>query len=170
GTTSLSTMHKQLVTLENKGFIKRHPNMKRAIELSKEEDMSEQDRIEIPCMGLISEGNPIETPGSIEYMKLPDKMTKGRRVFMLKAKGKAYEGEKIINGDYLIIESTTTFKNFNLVLISNDPQNTTLRRITKEKGKINLYLANPAVKKEVLDESEVKIMGVVIGVFRSLVE
>jgi repressor LexA len=170
GTTSLSTMHKQLVTLENKGFIKRSPNMKRAIELAREDEKGDQDRLETPCMGMLSEGNPVGTTGMIEYMKMPDKLVKGKRVFMLKVSGNAYESENIENRDYLIIESTTTYKNFNLVLLTLDPHNTTIRRITKERGKVTLALANPNVKPVVLDESEVKILGVVIGVFRCLVE
>jgi repressor LexA len=169
GTTSLSTMHKQLVTLENRGFIKRTPNMKRAIELVKDES-TEIDPLEVPVMGIISEANPIETTKMIEYMRLPDKVTRGKRVYMLEVKGKAYEGEKISNGDYVIIESTAKFKNDQLALLRLDKNNTTLRRIWKDKGKINLALKNPNIKTIEIDESELKILGVVVGVFRSFIE
>jgi len=169
GTTSLSTMHKQLVTLENKGFIKRTPNMKRAIELIKEES-NEIDPLEIPVMGIVSENNPIETTKMIEYMRLPDRITHGRRVYMLEVKGKAYEGEKISSGDYVIIESTARFKSDQIALIRLDKNNTTLRRIWKDKGKIKLALKNPDIKTMVFDESEIKILGVVVGVFRCFVD
>jgi repressor LexA len=166
GTTSLSTMHKQLVTLENKGFIKRSPNMKRAIELSKNEEKNSSDRIETPCMGTISEGNPIGTTGMIEYMNLPDRLVKGKRVFMLRVNGNDFECENIENKDYLVIESTTQYKNYNLVLLTLDPHNTTIRRITKERNIITLSFPDPKIKSIEFADQEIKILGVVIGVFR----
>ena len=169
GTTSLSTMHKQLVTLENKGFIKRTPNMKRAIEFI-EEEKSDIDPFEVPVMGIVSEGNPIETSGMIEYMRLPDKVAKGRRVYMLKAKNDCFENEKFLKGDYVIIESTSNYKSGQIILTRLGKNNTTLRRITKKKDKITFHAPNPNSESIEAEESKIKILGVVIGIFRSFVE
>ena len=66
GTLSLATVHKQLVTLENRGLIKRVPNMKRAIELVNKES-SDMNPLDVPVMGIVTEGAPIETTSRIDY-------------------------------------------------------------------------------------------------------
>jgi repressor LexA len=168
GTTSIATMHKQLITLENKGLIRRTPKMKRAIELVESENKNpELDLMEVPVMGTVTEGAPIETSRMIEYFKLPVQLRKERRVYMLEVKGDFYSGELIGDGDYVVIESTSKFDEGQLLLLSFDKKNVTMRRVSKTKGKIIIHPSNPKMEQKKLDESEIRILGIVIGVIRN---
>jgi len=171
GTKSIATMHKQLITLENKGLIRRTPKMKRAIELvESEEKAPDNDFIEVPVMGIVTEGAPIETSRMIEYFRLPTQICNERRVYMLEVKGDFYTGELIGDSDYVVIESTTKFDNDQIILISFDKKNVTMRRITKRNGKLILHPSNPEIEQKIVDESEIRILGVVVGVIRNYIK
>jgi repressor LexA len=103
----------------------------------------------------------------IEYMKLPEKVTKGRRVYLLEVKGDFFQDEFITNGDYVVIESTNKFKDGQIALVRLSENNVTLRRVTREKGQMILHPLNSDTKPKTADENNVKILGVVIAVFRN---
>ncbi|MBU1626611.1 transcriptional repressor LexA, partial [bacterium] len=168
GTRSIATMHKQLITLENKGLIRRTPKMKRAIELVDTEEKSPDiEFVEVPVMGIITEGSPIETSRMIEYYRLPVQLCKERRVYMLEVKGDFYSNELIGDGDYVVIESKSKFDDNQIVLLNLDKKNVTIRKITRKKDKLFLHSPNPKIDEKTMDESEIRVLGVVIGVFRN---
>jgi repressor LexA len=169
GTTSVSTMHKQLLSLEQKGWIKRIPKMSRAIELV-ERKSEETDVSEVPVMGSVSEGKPIESTKMIEYMRLPENLSKSRRVYMLEVVGDFFKDILIGNGDYVVIESKNEFKNDQIVLIRLDKKNITLRKVSKEGSKILIHPLNLYMKENIVDELEIKILGVVLGVIREYLD
>ena len=169
GTTSVSTMHKQLIALEKKGYIKRIPKMSRAIEMV-EKKLEEPDFTEVPVMGTVTEGAPIESTKMIEYIKIPDKLSKGRRVYMLEVKGDFFQDLLIGSGDLVAIESKSEVDDGKIALIRLDKRNVTLRRISKKKGKIIIHPANHEMEEKVVEESGVKILGIVIGIIRDYLE
>jgi repressor LexA len=169
GTTSVSTMHKQLLSLEQKGWIKRIPKMSRAIELV-ERKPEETDAFEVPVMGTVTEGKPIESINMIEYMRLPEKLSKGRRVYMLEVVGNFFKDLLIGNGDYIVIESKNEFKDGQIVLVRLDKKNITLRKVSKEGGKILIHPLNLYMDGKIVDGSEIKILGIVLGVIRDYLE
>ena len=145
--------------------------MKRAIELvESEEKNTDTDFIEVPVMGLLTEGAPIETSRMIEYFRLPVQLCKERRVYMLEVKGDFFSNELIGDGDYVIIESTSKFDDNQIVLISIDKKNVTMRRTTKDKNNLVLHPPNPNTKEKTVEESDIRILGVVVGVFRNYIK
>src|SRR3990172_7230568 len=60
GVSSLATVHEHLTTLETKGLIKRKFGKNRAIKISDEEMFSQADGVEVPILGYIAAGAPIE--------------------------------------------------------------------------------------------------------------
>jgi len=168
GTRSIATMHKQLITLENKGLIRRTPKLKRAIELvESEERKTDLDFVEVPVMGVVTEGAPIETSRMIEYFRLPTQLCKERRVYMLEVKGQFYTGELIGDGDYVVIESKSKFNDGQIVLLTLDKKNVSMRRVSRKKDKLVLHSPCPSIKQKEVNESDARILGVVIGVFRN---
>ena len=165
GTTSVGTMQKLLVTLHEKGMIKRDPKKKRAIELIKKDEPEKDDR-EIPVIGCLSENAPIENYEMVKFMKMPEEISLKKYTYILKVKGDFLSGEKIWNGDYIIIESKDEANDDEQVLIRLEKKHVTLRRILKENKKFILQPTNPEMKTLVVKETDVKILGVMIGVFR----
>jgi len=170
GTTSVSTMHKQLMALEKKGYIRRIPKMQRAIELV-DRRADETEFTEVPVMGTVREGAPIESVNMIEYHRLPDKFSKGSRIYMLEVKGDFFEGMLIRNGDLVVIESKSELQNGEqLALVRLDKRNVTLRRVSKNQDKVIIHSLSSGFENHTLDMSSVKFLGIIIGIIRDYLD
>lgn len=60
GVSSLATVHEHLITLEEKGLIKRKTGKTRAIKIVGDENINAIEGIEVPILGYIAAGSPIE--------------------------------------------------------------------------------------------------------------
>src|ERR1700749_2488804 len=69
---SLATVHEHLTNLERKGYIKRNYNESRAIEIMPSE--ATPRAIELPLLGTVAAGTPIEALESNETYTVPDAM------------------------------------------------------------------------------------------------
>src|SRR5882757_7255801 len=69
---SLATVHEHLTNLERKGYIKRSYNESRAIEILPSEVY--QRSVELPMLGYVAAGLPIEALSVGETMAVPDGM------------------------------------------------------------------------------------------------
>src|SRR5690242_20417320 len=75
---SLATVHKHISTLERKGYLKRGYNQSRSLEPGprylQEMRRARQERraMELPLLGRIAAGTPIETPSQPESISLSD--------------------------------------------------------------------------------------------------
>jgi len=161
---SISTIHKHLVHLEEKGLIKRHWNRARAIELIALEEKPEAR--DIPLQGLIAAGEVIETVRGNELVAVPEDMIGRRDVYLLKARGESMVDEQIRDGDYVIVERRTDPRNGEVVVALLDGGKATLKKFYKENLQIRLQPANPTMKPILLPEDQVAIRGVVVGLLR----
>jgi len=109
GLSSSSTIHHLLWALEREGLIRRVPNAARAIEIIQSEQSA--DESEIPLLGVIAAGRPIEAVLSHEMIAAPRDMLGRSRTFALRVKGDSMIGEGILDGDFIIVESQQTAKN-----------------------------------------------------------
>lgn len=161
---SISTIHKHLVNLEEKGLIKRHWNRARAIELVS--SPSRPLARDVPLAGLIAAGEPIEAVQGNELIAVPEDMIGPREVFVLKVRGESMIDEQVRDGDYVIVENRTDPKNGEMVVALLNGENATLKKFYREKSQIRLQPANPTMKPIRVPDDEVAIQGVVVGVMR----
>ncbi|KKQ43353.1 MAG: LexA repressor [Candidatus Woesebacteria bacterium GW2011_GWA1_37_8] len=107
GVSSLATVHEHLTALEEKKLIKRKTGKNRSIELVNETINFEEKGIEVPILGFIAAGAPIEPftdPNS--SLSIPSVFLSGKkRTYVLKVKGESMIDEQIRDGDYVIIET-----------------------------------------------------------------
>jgi repressor LexA len=161
---SISTIHKHLVHLEEKGLIRRHWNRARAIEVVPAQPTPEAR--DVPLVGLISAGQPIEAVRANEVVAIPEDMIGRRDVFVLKVKGESMVEEQVRDGDYVIVENRTEARNGEMVVALLDGENATLKKFYREKTEIRLQPANPTMKAIYVKDKELKIQGVVVGLLR----
>lgn len=161
---SISTIHKHLVNLEEKGLIKRHWNRARAIELVS--SSSRPLARDVPLAGLIAAGEPIEAVRSNEVIAVPEDMIGHRDVYVLRVRGESMIDEQVRDGDYVIVENRTEPKNGEMVVALLNGENATLKKFYREQSRIRLQPANPTMKPILAREDEVAIQGVVVGVMR----
>jgi repressor LexA len=165
GLHSLATVHKHLTNLQEKGLVKRAWNRSRALELVPS-DVKVQ-AVELPLLGRVAAGAPIEAVESTETIFVPQDMIGRGRTYVLQVKGDSMIEEQIRDGDYVIVEDRQVATEGEMVVALLGGENVTLKKFYREPGgRIRLQPANATMKPLVVDAEDVRIQGVVIGVLR----
>src|SRR5258706_5216223 len=81
GLSSLATVHKHLTNLQEKGFIKRAWNRSRSVEMVPTRTGSRA--IELPLLGYVAAGLPIEAVASNETISVPEDLVGKRETYVL---------------------------------------------------------------------------------------
>ena len=164
GLSSLATVHKHLGNLQEKGFIKRAWNRSRSVELVP--TGAGGRAVEIPLQGYVAAGDPIEAVVSPETVAVPDDFLGARATYALRVRGRSMIDEQIRDGDLVIVEDRKTAENGEMVVALLDGSEVTLKTFHRERGRIRLQPANPALEPLVVDADRVQVQGVVIGLMR----
>jgi len=164
GMSSSASAHNVVSLLEKEGLIRRIPNVSRGIELVEKET---EDRSEIPLLGVVAAGAPIEAVLNYETVCIPRDMMRQGRMFALRVRGDSMIDEQIRNHDVIILKSQTTAENGQTVVALIDGSDATVKRFYSGRGQVRLEAANPDYKPIVIRPPErVQIQGVVVGVIR----
>ena len=166
GFTSLATVHEHLSNLERKGYIRRGYNESRAIEILPSE--ASPRFVELPLLGLVAAGLPIEAAVSGETMAIPpDMLHRSGNHYVLKVRGNSMIDEQIRDGDFVVVNERKTADNGEMVIALLDRTSATVKRYFREKdGRIRLQPANQTMDPIFTDERNLLIQGVVVGVLR----
>jgi repressor LexA len=166
GVSSLATVHEHLMTLEEKGLIKRKSGKTRSIDLINNEVEPLEEGVAVPILGYIAAGAPIEPfrdPSAV--MGIPTSFVTGKkRVYVLQVRGESMIEEQIRDGDYVIVEQADLANNGEIVVALLDNGMATLKRFFKEATRIRLEPAN--AKMSPIFVKNVKIQGKVVGLIR----
>ncbi len=163
GLSSVATAHKHLSRLEEKGFINRTPNESRALETPHSE---RQEAVEVPLLGRIAAGRPIDAVENPETLSLPESMLGRGRTYALRVQGNSMIDEQIRSGDLVIVEERDHAENGETVVALIDGEEVTLKKYYREGARIRLQPANPEMEPVFTDEEKLTIQGVVIGILR----
>ena len=164
GLSSLATVHKHLTNLEDKGFIRRAWNRSRSIELVPTRIGGRA--IELPLLGTVAAGVPIEAVASAETIAVPEDLVAATDTYALRVRGSSMIDEQIRDGDIVIVEDRKTADDGEMVIALLRGTDVTLKKFYREHGRIRLQPANPAVRPLVVEPDQVQIQGVVVGVMR----
>lgn len=153
---SIATVAEHIEGLKEKGYLRGDLSGARSLQLSPQWD---NETFNIPLMGSIAAGSPIEAIRTRETIDIPRDMM-GPNIFALKVRGDSMVDDGILDGDYVIIENTTNPKNGDIVVALLENDNVTLKRYYKEKDHIRLQPANsrygPIRVKKVVVQGKVK--------------
>jgi repressor LexA len=166
GHSNRSTVKQHLDALEKKGLIKRNPGISRGIELTLEDKFF----VPRPVVGEVAAGNPLTIyPDAIDTIELPTIARMPKDSFLLKVKGNSLKDAYIFSGDIVIINPNLEPRNGQIIAaILEDAA--VVKRFYKREERIELLSENPEFKPIVIgkDYSKFKIVGVVVGVYRSM--
>lgn len=158
--SSVSTVAEHIDALAGKGYLQRGANEARSLQLT---PTWENETFQIPLMGTIAAGAPIQAIRTTETIDIPRDMM-GPNVFALRVRGSSMIEDGIFDGDYVIIEQTQSAKNGDIVVALIDRDNVTLKRFYKEKDHIRLQPANKTMKP--IRVKQVTVQGRVKGIIR----
>ena len=165
GMTSSASAHHVVSTLEREGFIRRIPNVSRGIELVKDE--TAPAKYEIPLLGVVAAGTPIEAVLNYETVCVPRDMIREGRMFALRVRGDSMIDEQIRDHDLIVLQSQQTADNGQTVVALIDGSDATVKRFYGGRNQVRLEPANPNYKPIVVRPPErVQVQGVVVGVIR----
>ena len=168
---SLATVHKHIGTLERKGFIRRGYNQSRSIEVMQlprpvRSEVIDRAVNELPMMGRIAAGKPLESVEDRESISLSD-FTRSKNAFVLQVKGESMRDDHILDGDFIVVEPTQVANNGEIVVALVGGEEATLKRFYREPaGKVRLQPANSEMAPILVAASDLKIQGRVLGVLR----
>ncbi len=177
GISSTSVVDYNLRILEKMGYIRRDREVSRAIEVT--HGGSRRGRIvPVPIVGTIAAGSPISVPsaGDIsqghDYETIdvsPDTIGNRQNVYALKVKGTSMIDALVNDGDVVVLESTSTSKDGDMVAAwLEDEQETTLKKIYHEGDRVRLQPANQTMDPIYTPAGNVTVQGKVIAVERKL--
>jgi len=165
GLRSVATVHKHLANLQSKGRIKREWNRSRALELVPSQ--MEVRAVELPLLGRVAAGTPIEAIESAETVFVPEDMLGRGETYVLQVKGDSMIEEQIRDGDYVIVENRQEARDGEMVIALIDGENVTLKKLYREPGRrVRLQPANARLDPIYVDADRLQVQGVVIGVLR----
>jgi len=124
------------------------------------------DVAEIPLLGWVSAGQPVDISEENEKVTVPANMVK-RNSYALRVRGHSMIDDNIEDGDVIVIEKTETASNGQSVVAMINGETVTLKKFYVEREGIRLQPANPDMEPIYLRNEEVQILGIVTGVIRS---
>ncbi len=171
GLSSLATVHKHISNLEKKGLLRRGVNKSRSIDVlppkgSLKKAMAMPPPMNLPLMGRIAAGRPIEAVENPETISLADFTSGSKDVYVLRVVGESMQDEHIVEGDYVIVESTKTARDGEIIVALVEGSDATLKRIYREGDKVRLQPSNAKMQPIVVPAHSVNVQGRVIGVLR----
>ncbi|SFG19395.1 SOS-response transcriptional repressor, LexA [Palleronia marisminoris] len=194
---SKSGIHRLITALEERGFIRRLAHRARAIEIVKlpesldprgggfsprviEGDRPdappppnamrvEVDAVELPVMGRIAAGVPIEAISEVSHnVAVPSQMLSGKgEHYALEVRGDSMIDAGINDGDVVVIRETTTAETGDIVVAVVEGYEATLKRFRRQGSSIALEAANPAYETRVFRDDQVKVQGKLVGLLRT---
>jgi repressor LexA len=161
--SSVATVHKHLGNLETKGLLRRQPHRSRGLELA---PRSRAPRaVEVPLLGRVAAGVPIEPVEEAETIALPEELLGRGDTFALRVRGDSMVGDGILDGDVIVVESRRHADD-GATVVALVRGEATVKRLYRERGRIRLQPANDRLAPIVARADDLEIRGVVIAVLR----
>ena len=176
GLASSSTVHAHLANLEKLGLLRRDPSKPRAIELldkamgdvvdNVKDNVRSLVRPGLPVVGAVAAGQPILAEENIEeYVSVPTVAGGEEGEYVLRVRGESMKDAGILEGDYVVVRPQETATDGEIV-VALVGEEATVKRFYKELDHIRLQPENSAM--EPIRSKDVRVMGRVVGLFRSV--
>lgn len=187
---SKSGIHRLVLALEERGFVKRLAHKARALEIIKDgltnldvsnsrknlvigdfkssnHIYSENKVSTIPLLGKIAAGTPIEAiQQNEESIDVPRELMPVGESYALTIEGDSMVNDGIYEGDTVLIKKTNLAENGDIVVALVDDHEATLKRLRKKGQSIALESSNPLYETRILAAHRVKIQGKLTGLLR----
>jgi repressor LexA len=193
GLASKSGIHRLITALEERGFLRRLPHRARALEVTKlpaqatpaappkgrapfkpqlvdagpDAPASANDTRELPILGKIAAGTPIEAiQQERDRIPVPESLLGAGEHFVLEIQGDSMINAGILDGDFVVIRRTNAANSGEIVVALVNGEEATLKRLRKKGASIALEAANPAYETRIFGPDQVAVQGKLVGLIR----
>jgi repressor LexA len=160
------TVFEHIAALQLKGFLVRSRHRARSLQLTDQVDFPDERPTQLPLLGRIAAGRPIEAIEQGESLDLEGLFPANGNVFALRVNGDSMIDDHIQDGDYVVCEKRQTTHDGEVVVALLEDGEATLKRLYREANGIRLQPANADY--EPIRVPNVDVQGVVIGVIRKV--
>ena len=190
GLRSKSGIHRLILGLEERGFIRRLPHRARALEVLRvPENMSSGsfapnviegdfkmsgaaapapgEAVQLPLYGRIAAGAPIEAmrdPSNV--VEVPASLIGKGEHFALEVEGDSMLEAGIQDGDTVVLKRSDTAENGAIVVALVDASAVTLKRLRRKGNSIALEPANKDFETRIFGPGRVEVQGSLVGLIR----
>ncbi len=128
-------------------------------------DPERSSMVDIPLLGFVTAGQPIDMVENHDRVSVPASMVR-KKSYALRVRGHSMIEDNIEDGDIIVIEKCDYAENGQSVVAMINNEKVTLKRFYIEKEGIRLQPANPEMQPIYLRNEEVQVLGIVTGVIR----
>lgn len=174
--SSTSVVAYNLDKLEVAGYIRRHSDISRGIELLGR-SRNGRELVYVPIVGTIAAGEPIPVPASdagniisTEGLEVSEELARGgRNIYALRVKGDSMADALIKDGDIVLMDYVTNAGEGEMVAVwLKKEQEVTLKKFFTEPDHIRLEPANHLMEPIYTSPDNVEIQGRVVAVIRHI--
>ena len=189
---SKSGIHRLITALEERGFLRRLPHRARALEVVRLPEAATagaapgrapfapriveteralpaaaNDSRELPILGRIAAGTPIEAiQHERDRLQVPETMLGAGEHFVLEVQGDSMINAGILDGDYVVIRRTDSATSGEIVVALVMGEEATLKRLRRKGASIALEAANPVYETRIFGPDQVQVQGKLVGLIR----
>lgn len=162
---AISTVHEHIEGLKEEGYLEKIENQPRSIQLLQDNKL---ELVEVPLLGTIAAGQPIETIEIPEETITIPKNDIGKfgNFYALRVQGDSMINDGIFDGDIVVLREQKNAEDGQTVVAIIDDNQATLKKIYREKNRFRLQPANQNILP--FYRKEVEIRGIVVKVIRNL--
>ena len=176
GCTAVSTVHKHVIHLMEKGFLERRHgrgnNIVRRVDDNAAVFASPfttgTGTKTFPFYGDVAAGTPLMPDSRAMPIELPNVIHRDKEdLFVLKVVGDSMMDDSILDGDLVILQRRGDYRNGDRVVALIDREDVTLKELRRDKRSVWLIPHNPDLAPQCFDAERIDIQGVLVGVMRS---
>jgi len=145
-------------------YLHRRPNLPLAQSWA-ELDVEAAALVEIPLLGNVAAGLPVEACATHDTIQVPASMVR-RNTYALRVRGDSMVECNIFDGDVIIIERRESAENGETAVVMINQQEVTLKTLYIERSGVRLQPANESMPPIYLKNSDIQVLGMVMGVVR----
>jgi repressor LexA len=179
GSSAVSTIHKHVQHLIEKGFIERsHGCGNNIVVAGDESPVAEEERPSAnpervpvklyPFCGDVAAGVPLIPETRAIPLEVPNSIHRERDgLFVLRVRGESMIQDCIMDGDLVVLQRRGEYRNGDRVVALIDGEEATLKEFRKDPKGVWLIPHNPELTPKCYPPEQVAIQGVLVGVMRS---
>jgi len=166
GFASTASAQKHIALLERKGFLRREKHQKRGLVLAHQPTHDGRNEVELPLLGLVAAGSPIESIPDPEPVSVPPDLVGSGSNYVLKVRGESMIEDGIHDGDLVIVQPRTEVADGDMVVAMVDGEVTLKRLFRQTPGSIRLQPANSEMEPIFVAAEDLTVQGIVVGLLR----
>jgi SOS regulatory protein LexA len=180
GSSAVSTIHKHVQHLIDKGFLDRSHGKGNNIVLAQDEEPAKEPEVpswrneapkaarSVPFCGDVAAGSPILPESRAIPLEVPTCIHRERQdLFVLRVRGDSMVEDSILDGDLVVLQRRGDYRNGDRVVALIDGEEATLKEFRRDPQGVWLIPHNPDLSPKCYPVERIAIQGVLVGIMRS---